>query len=219
MIERRSRSSGADQLPVDQLLLDPAPEAVPVLRADEDDREVEDLAGLDQHERLEQLVERPEAALAEHEALGRLHEHRLASVEVLERELSVEVGVRVLFVLELDVEADRQAAGLLAAPVRRLHDPRAAPGDDGEAGLGEAPADLPRTLVRGIALRDPRGSVHGHGRAADGVHGLEALPELVRDRRHVPVEVGLDSLEDRPVSVAACHSRSRRRKAGASAPR
>ena len=44
------------------------------------------LVGLDQRQRLEQLVERAEAAGEDDEALGRLHEHHLARVEVLEGE-------------------------------------------------------------------------------------------------------------------------------------
>ena len=124
-----------------------------MLRADEDDREVEDLAGLDQHERLEQLVERPEAALAEDEALGRLHEHRLARVEVVERELAVEVarwrscscGSSMLKPIESPPASwqPRFAASMIPGPPA---------GDDGEAGLGEPPPDLARALVRRVAV-------------------------------------------------------------------
>ena len=122
-------------------------------RADQDDREVPHLAGLDQRQRLVELVERAEAAGEDDEALGRLHEHRLAGVEVLERHRDVAVGVQALLVRELDVEADREPAALLAAAVRGLHHARAAAGDDGEARLGEEPAGLAR--VAGTA-RCPR---------------------------------------------------------------
>ena len=66
----------------------------------------------------------------------------LAGEEVAELDAEVDVGVEPLLVGQLDVAADRQAAALLAAAVGRLHDPRAAAGDDGVAGLGEHPADL-----------------------------------------------------------------------------
>ena len=56
----------------------------PVLTADQHDRERGDLLGLDQRQRLEQLVEGAEAAGEHHEALGVLHEHRLAGEEVAE---------------------------------------------------------------------------------------------------------------------------------------
>ena len=65
----------------------------------------------------------------------------------------VDVGVEALLVGQLDVAADRQPAALAAAAVRRLHDPRAAAGDDREARLGEAPGDPPGELVLGRAGR------------------------------------------------------------------
>ena len=99
------------------------------------------------------------------------------------------------------------AAGLLAATVRGLHDPRPAAGHHREAGIGEPAPRLARPLVRRVPLGDPRRAVQRHRRAADPVDRLEALPELLRDHRHVPVEVGLDPLEDRPVFVVAAHSR------------
>ncbi len=113
----------------------------PVARADEDDREVEDLPGLDQRQRLEQLVERAESAGEDDEALGRLHEHRLARVEVLERERDVAVRVEPLLVRQEDVEPDREAVALPAAAVRRLHHAWAAARDD-------RPAAAPRTAAR-----------------------------------------------------------------------
>ena len=93
-----------------------------------------DLPRLDEHERLEQLVERPEAAGEEHEGLGGLHEHRLARVEVAERQADVAVRVQLLLVRQLDVEADGHASGFLRASVRALHHARPAAGHDREAG-------------------------------------------------------------------------------------
>ncbi len=61
-------------------------------RVEEDDRIELDLAGLDQRQRLEQLVERAEAARQDDEALGRLHEADLARVEVLEGVGEVDVA-------------------------------------------------------------------------------------------------------------------------------
>ena len=81
----RSTSSGEIIPSASASLAHPVEQLAPVVRADEDDGEVEHLAGLDQRQRLEELVERAEAAGEDHEALGRLHEHRLARVEVLER--------------------------------------------------------------------------------------------------------------------------------------
>ena len=108
----------------EQLAPDPVEQVVPVVGVEEHDGEVQHLAGLDQRQRLEQLVERAEAAGEDDEALARLHEADLARVEVRERVRDVEVGVRPLLVRQLDVEADREPAAFLRAAVRRLHHAR-----------------------------------------------------------------------------------------------
>ena len=110
------------------LVADPVEQVLPVLATDEDDGEVQHLAGLDERQRLEHLVERPEAAGEDDEPLARLHEADLACVEVVEREVDVEVLVRRLLVRQLDVEADREAAAFLRAAVRRLHHTAASAG-------------------------------------------------------------------------------------------
>ena len=53
-----------------------------------------DLVRLDQRERLEQLVERAEAAGEDHEAARVAHEHHLAREEVVELEAEVQYGFR-----------------------------------------------------------------------------------------------------------------------------
>ena len=78
-------SSGRDHPVGEQLAPDPVDHRAPVRRVEEDDREVPDLAGLDQRQRLVQLVERAEPAREDDEALRRPHEADLAGVEVVER--------------------------------------------------------------------------------------------------------------------------------------
>ena len=104
-------------------------------------------------ERLEQLVGRAEAAGEDAEPLGRLHEHRLAGVEVVEDEAEVDVVVHRLLVRQLDPEADREPAAFAAAAVRRLHHARPAARDDGPARLGEEPRRLAGQLVRARPFR------------------------------------------------------------------
>src|SRR6187397_662840 len=99
-----------------------------------------DLAGLDQDQRLEELVEGAESAREEDEALGGLHQHRLARVEVLEQDADVEILVLRLEVGKLDAEAHGNAAAVARTAVRRLHDARAAAGDDGEPLLRQEPS-------------------------------------------------------------------------------
>ncbi len=103
-----------------------------------------DLLGDDQVQRLEQLVERAEAA-REHDEPDRVaHEHHLAGEEVLEGDRDVLVGVRRLLARQLDVQPDRQRPGVPRAAVAGLHDPGPAAGDDREARLAQAPGGLTR---------------------------------------------------------------------------
>ena len=150
---------------------------------------MEDLSRLDQGQRLEQLVECPEAAGEDHETLGRFHEHRLARVEVAEGELDVEVGVFVLLVRQFDVEADREAAAFLRAAVCGLHHARAAAGHDGEASLGKAPADLAGLLVGGMTFVHPRRAEQRDRRPVDPLDRFESLQELVADPGRVREEI------------------------------
>ena len=183
----------------ERLLAHPLEQLLPVVGAEEDDGEVEHLAGLDQRQRLEQLVERAEPAREDDEALRRLHEHRLAGVEVLERHLEVAVGIEPLLVRERDVEADREAAALLAAAVRRLHHARPAAGDDRESRLRELPRRLARLPVGLAVLPDPGRAEDRDGRPVDLEHLLEAAEELARDDRDVVLQVLVRPLEDAPV--------------------
>ena len=93
--------------------------------------------GLHQGQRLEQLVEGAEAAGQHDEALGVLHEHRLAGEEVAEVDADVDPLVEPGLEGQLDAEPDADAAGLAGALVGRLHRARAAAGDDREAGLDQ----------------------------------------------------------------------------------
>src|SRR6266511_1313915 len=175
---------------------DPREQPLPVALAEQHRGEVLDDAGLDQHQRLEQLVERSEAAWEEDEAFGRLHEHRLPGVEVLEEDGDVEVGVCQLLARELDPKADGDAATLARAAVCSLHHARPSAGDDGEAGLGEEAAGLARLPVHGMGLGDPCGAEDRRSGPPDLLDRLETLKELVADLGRVLDEVGIDPFED-----------------------
>ena len=142
--------------------------AGPVARVEEHDREVLDLPGLDQRQRLEELVERPEAAGEDHEALRPASRSRPCARRSGRRCSAMSrYGFECLLVRELDVEADREPAALARAAVRALHHARAAAGDDRPAALGEAAADGARRLVRRMALADPRRAEDRHRRPVD----------------------------------------------------
>src|SRR5207237_7243237 len=98
--------------------------------------------------------------------------------EVVERDAEVEVGVVVLLVRQLDVEADREPAALLRAAVRGLHHPGAASRDDRESSLGEPARDVTRLPVGGIVLAHAGGAEDRDGRPADPLDRGEALAKL-----------------------------------------
>ncbi len=170
---------------LDHPRLEPVHEPGPVVRPHEDDGEARHLAGLHEDEGLEELVERAETTRHEDEALGVLHEHRLADEEVAEVDADVDVGVQALLERQLDPEPDRGALGLDAPAVGSLHDTRPAAGDDGVPGLRELGAELPRELVLGVVARRAGGPEHGDG-GADLGEQAEALDELGLDAQHAP---------------------------------
>ena len=139
---------------------------------------------------------RAEPARQDHEGLRVLDEHRLADEEVAEVHAEVDPRVQVLLERQLDAEADRQAARLLAAPVHRLHRARTTAGDDRPSGSGQRrPDPLRHLVVRRIDC--------GTGRSEDGDgprhlgEQAEAFDELALYPQHTP-RVGVD-----PVGRAA----------------
>jgi hypothetical protein len=95
-----------------------------------------DLPGLDQGERLEQLVQRAVSTRVDDEGGSVLHEHRLPHEEELEIETPAQVWIGSLLERQLDVAANRETAGLEGATVGGLHDPGTAAGDHRDSGLG-----------------------------------------------------------------------------------
>ena len=167
------------------MLRDPVVEPAPVVAAEQDDGELGDLLGLHQRERLEQLVQRAEAAREAHERLRVLHEHRLAGEEVAEVDAEVDPVVEALLERQLDAEPDREPARLRAAPVRRLHHARPAAGDHGVAGVGQRRAQRPPGRVLGVVARGAGRAEHGD-RAGHLGQRAEPLHELGLDPQHPP---------------------------------
>src|SRR4051794_2614665 len=135
----------------------PVDQSAPVGTAEQHDGEGRHLSGLHEGERLEQLVHGAEAAGQHDEGLGVLHEHRLAREEVTEVQADVDVVVEVLLERQLDAEAYRNATGLAASFVDRLHDPGTAAGDDGKTRPREGSTDpLPDGVLRVVPTRASR---------------------------------------------------------------
>ena len=115
-----------------------------------------DLPGLDERQRLEELVERAEAAGERDERLRPQEEVHLPEGEVVEvdAEAGRDVRVRDLLVREDDVEAEALGPDVEGAAVGRLHDARTAARHDDEvaaavplAGGGDDPPELARLVV------------------------------------------------------------------------
>ena len=152
----------------------------------------------------------PKPAGEDAEALGRLHEHRLAGVEVVEDQPEVDVVVHPLLVRQLDPEADREPAALAAAAVRRLHHARPAAGDDRPARLGEEARRLAGELVgpRLLAAPAPSRSTRPPGRS---IFSTRSKPvrnsspiSFEAPRRYSSAVVGLEKLAILHQNVPLC---------------
>ena len=144
-----------------------------------------DLASLDERQRLEQLIERAEAARKDDEALGVLDEHRLAHEEVAEVQRQIDPVVDRLLVGQLDAQPDRNAACLRRALVGGLHDPRTAAGDDRDAALGEHRRQVFGRLVQRV-VRFYAGRAEDGDRRAKFGEVVEALDEFAHDPKRTP---------------------------------
>jgi len=161
-------------------LAHPVDEAAPVTRAHEHDRELCDLPGLDQRQRLPELVHGPEAAREDDEPAGVADEHDLAREEVVELERDVAVGIAALLERQLVVEPHRQGAGVLSAAVGRFHQAGPAARDDRHAALPDHAGGLARELVIAIVRLRARGAEEA-GRGAHARERIEAGAQLLAD--------------------------------------
>ena len=180
----------------------PAHEIGPVGAAHEQHGEVADLAGLDEGECLEHLVERAEPAGEHHERRRVAHEHHLAREEVMELERQVHVAVDAELERQVDVEADRERARVARAAVGGLHDARPSAGDDREAGGPERSGGLACEGVLRVVAWRPGGAEDRHCRPharqrpeALGQLAVHALsPGSVRLGRDDRLDLGAEQL-------------------------
>src|SRR5437764_9897125 len=115
------------------------------------------LAGLRQGQHLEYLIDRAVAAGEGDQRPRPQQEVQLAHREIAEAEAQIraDIGVRVLLVRQVDVEADRLRADIAGAAIGRLHDAGAAAGHDHDAAadrLVAAQADEPAELARDVII-------------------------------------------------------------------
>src|SRR5215510_5074615 len=141
---------------------------------------IEDFAGLNQSQRLEQFVHRADAARQNHERIRVFDEHDFPHEEVAEFEHRVEVGVWPLLEGQDDVAADRPPAHVLSPAIGRLHNSGASPRNHGESQVGHGRADFAGQFVIGVIFFEPRRAENGHARAYE-VKLAEAVEEFAED--------------------------------------
>ena len=116
-----------------------------------------------------------------------------------EGERDVEVAVRHLLAGQLDVEPDREPAGLLRPFVGGLHQPRPAARYDGEALVSKPGRHLFGECIPAVGRGQPSRAEDRDGRAVDPCNGLEPPTELVRDLSDVVVLTPRGPFEERPL--------------------
>jgi len=176
---------GQDHFFPEHALFQPVEEAFPVFAPHEDHGEAPDPFGLDQRQGLEKLVEGTETAGKDDIGQGVLDEHDLADEEILVIDVDIGVGIGFLFKGQADVHAHGLAAPFGGPFVGGLHDPRAAPGDDAEAFLGQEPGQNHRFFVIGLPRLDPGRAKDAH-RMIDPRQGLDGIDKLRHDAEDPP---------------------------------
>jgi hypothetical protein len=104
-------------------------------------------------------------------------------------ESDVLIGIRLLFVRQLDVQADARGLARKRALVRGLHDAGPAAADHGKAGIGQLPRDLLGQQVVRVVRGDPCGTEHAH-RGLDSRQAFKALDEFGHDLEDLPAFAG-----------------------------
>ena len=143
------------------------------------------LAGLDQGQRLEQLVQGAETAGHRDESARVLEKHRLAGEEIAEVDAEPDVRIEPLLVGKFDAETHGCATRLAGPLVAGLHDAGPATGDDGEPTLREVPGDPFRGPVHRVGGCGSRGTEDADC-GGQSVEGVESLHELGLDAKHPP---------------------------------
>ena len=151
--------------------------------AKEDDREILDLAGLDEGQRFEEFIQSPESPGDDDKGVGVFDQQRLPDEEVSDIDPLIEVRVGVLLHREHDVAAHRAAADILGTSIGCFHETGSAPGHDGESQLGDLGGQSPRQIVIRARFRKTSGTKHRHTRSGK-VQGPEAANKLPSDIDH-----------------------------------
>ena len=168
---------GADHALLHQAFPEPLDQAVPERLVHQDDGNLAGFAGLHQGQGFHQLVQGAEAPGHHHVGGGEPDEHHLAGEEVAEGLADVLIGIGVLFVGQLDVEADAGGLAEVGTLVGGFHDAGAAAGNHRKAGVGQQAGGLFGERVIGMVGRGAGAAENGY-RRADGGQPFGGLDEF-----------------------------------------
>src|SRR5208337_3351029 len=120
----------------------PLQQARPVLSSNQYYRKRLYTPGLDESQRLEDLIQGSKPARHADISLGVFDKHHLADEKVLEIELQCGIRIRALFERQLNIEPYRFSSSFLCALVPGFHHPRPPAGNDMVSVLGKFFGDL-----------------------------------------------------------------------------
>src|SRR5690554_723842 len=149
----------------------------PIVFPHQDDREILDLAGLNQGEGLEEFVHRAETAGHDHECVGVFDQHDLSHEEIAKVQGGIEVGILALLKGQPDPTAHRFAADVLGPAVGGFHDARAATGHDGQPKFSNLGGRIAGELIIAMVFVKARGAKNSDA-GADKMKFAKALQKL-----------------------------------------
>ena len=168
-----------------------------VVFTEDDDREILDLAGLDEGHRLKHFIQGAETARHDHKCVGVLDKQGFPDKEIVEVDVFVEVWIVVLFHRQLDIAAHGPATHVLGTAVSGFHDTGASARHDGEANLGDFRGELARHIIIRMVFLETGRAKHRYTGACE-MEGPEAHDKFHHyfDRKLKFLPAGARSFEE-----------------------
>src|SRR5262245_8669256 len=164
----------------------PIEQTFPIFLSNKNDRKRLDLPCLNQRDRFEQFVKRPETARQNHERDRVLHEHHFPYEEISEVEKLVCIDVRFLFQRQFDIQTNGSGSALCGTLVCSFHDAGAATGNDRISILSQQRRNRLRFLISRTARQRSGGAKHCYGRRNFGEH-FKTFNKFRQDAKYSPL--------------------------------
>src|ERR1700682_2232310 len=176
----------------DQLVPHPGDQSLPEFAANQNDRYLAALAGLDQRQALGQLIDGAEASRQHYVRRREAHEHHLAREEIAKVDPDILEAVAGRLVRKKNVETNRGRPAGVRAAIGGFHQTRTAAGNYRKAGIREEPRDAFRFSVIRMVRLDASAAEHAYrrpyaaqtlGRDGEFCYNAEHPPRLLAVRR------------------------------------